>query len=799
MTEEQRKENSKVMSLYMSIIAGVILGYFFGYAGSLTMTEGTDFFTSVGSVIPHIKEGQFLFALNGNSILGMGAAVFAAALIYFFLKLDYDKNHSYKADEIAGTGGFMDKKQMKEYADKYIAADPPALEKMPAIPEGEEIKAEDDAETKKKKALAQINREKKLFSSNMIMSNSFCRPIDSRKLIGNNNVLIVGGAGTGKSRFVMKPNILQMNASYIITDPSGEMILSVGQTLKDHGYKIKIFNISDMGHSNTYNPLNYIRDEAGVKMLIECLISNTTKGDGGGDNQFFVDAEQLLYSACIFYLIDFCNDDSKKNFANIMNMINASSVNEQNANEKSPLDKLFDKCPQDSLAWKYYKAFKQAAGKTLKSIIISCVTRLQPFMTPQVVNLTSSDEMELNKLGDEKTALFIITPQADRTYAFLASMLYSQMFETLYHIGEQQKASGESEQLHIPVRCLMDEFANIGEVPEFPSKLSTMRKYNISATVVLQDIAQIEAMYKDNWKTLVGNCSSIVFLGTQEPNTLKYFSEMLGKKTIRTKSTGVSSGKGGSSKNFQQVGREVMTQEELARMPSDECIVFTQNMRPVRDKKYKYERHPYYNQTADANPELGFTYNQMSAYDNTKAGSLKSILKAKSEMKAHASAVQLKRSENVEKLKEVQGEPQTMVNQVQLPSESVKKLISAWEMKCSMQLADVATDKLPITTLDIPSKYLSAVIDGVSQRLNILPMMVASVFNVTNDDDCMVALVKCHSEEKAQKLKDLLDIKPGVENAVVNGNYIMLIMFRKSFDEYRAKAKNIAVPEEKKA
>jgi hypothetical protein len=345
----------------------------------------------------------------------------------------------------------------------------------------------------------------------------------------------------------------------------------------------------------------------------------------------------------------------------------------------------------------------------------------------------------------------------------------------------------------------MDEFANIGEVPEFPSKLSTMRKYNISATVVLQDIAQIEAMYKDNWKTLVGNCSSIVFLGTQEPNTLKYFSEMLGKKTIRTKSTGVSSGKGGSSKNFQQVGREVMTQEELARMPSDECIVFTQNMRPVRDKKYKYERHPYYNQTADANPELGFTYNQMSAYDNTKAGSLKSILKAKSEMKAHASAVQLKRSENVEKLKEVQGEPQTMVNQVQLPSESVKKLISAWEMKCSMQLADVATDKLPITTLDIPSKYLSAVIDGVSQRLNILPMMVASVFNVTNDDDCMVALVKCHSEEKAQKLKDLLDIKPGVENAVVNGNYIMLIMFRKSFDEYRAKAKNIAVPEEKKA
>lgn len=610
MSQKERDSNMKAMAIYLGVVLGLISIYSFCYIFSLQESERVGLFDSFKIFMGSISEGKFGFEINAQAAYGIPSGAFVGLLVFFFIDNDNKRRRHYDNDTVAGSGGFMDKKEMKEYAEKYIAKDPPAIKEPTAYnPE----------------------KDKDMYSKNMIMSNKFCRPINSRALIGNNNVLIVGGAGTGKSRFYIKPNLLQLNASYVITDPSGEMIFSVGKVLKDHGYKIKIFNISDMGHSNCYNPLEYIRDEAGVNMLIQCFITNTTQGEGGGDNQFFVDAEKLLYSACIFYLRDFCTDRTKNNFASVMDMINASSVNEMDPNASSPLDLLFDKLPHSSLAWKYYKAFKQAAGKTLKSIIISCVTRLQPFMTPQVVNLTKRDELELGMLGNEKTALFIITPQADRTYSFLASMLYSQLFETLYYIGEQQKAAGQSEQLHIPVRCMMDEFANIGEVPEFPSKLATMRKYNISASIVLQDTSQIEAMYKDTWKTLVGNCSTMVFLGTQEPNTLKYFSEMLGNMTVQQESRQIKTGKQGSGNNIGPTKREVMTADELGRMPSDECIVFTQNRRPVRDKKYKYENHPYYSQTADADNSNGFLYNTMSIYRNNSSTGVEYIMRAYTE------------------------------------------------------------------------------------------------------------------------------------------------------------------------
>lgn len=600
LTEEQRQENKKSMTKYMSVVFGGVFSYFFGYIGSMMQEEAQSVGAAIGTAISSLEEGDILFPINGLSMLGIGIGLLTIIPIYFFLKIDTEKNNSYKADEVAGTGGFMSKKELQEYKDTYIKPDPPKPE------------------------------ERDWESPNIIMGNTMRRPVNSRMMKGNNNVLIVGSAGTGKSRFYIKPNVLQMNSSYVITDPSGEIVYSLGKVLQDHGYKIKIFNISDMKHSNCYNPLHYIRDEAGVNSVIDCFINNTTNGKDGED--FWVKAEKLLYSACIYYLRDFCTDESKKNFAHILNMVNASAVDENNPNAKSPLDDLFEALPQSSTAWKTYKAFKQAAGKTLKSIVISCVTRLQPFFTAQVVNLTQQDQLELEKMGDEKTALFIITPQADRTYSFLASMLYSQLFETLYHVGEQQKANGGSEQLKVPVRCMMDEFANIGTVPEFPSKLSTMRKYNISATIVLQDIAQIETMYQDDWKTLVGNCSTIIFLGSSEPNTLKYFSEMLGKKTITSKSRNVS-GKGGS-KGFQQTGREVMTADELGRMDSNYEIVCTFALRPVFDEKYHYEKHPLYNQTADVKEkeeERCFLYRNMATYDNSKPMHINSMLKAKAE------------------------------------------------------------------------------------------------------------------------------------------------------------------------
>lgn len=596
-TEERRVENRKFMNIYMGVVSAIAAAYVFGYIG--TMLEHQSNLTSaIIAMLDELASFHFIYSLSVKSINGILLGLVTGVIVYFASQLHDERYGSYKMDEVAGSAKFMTKKEMKEYLKEVIDPEPTDL----SLP-----------------------------SPNMIMSQQFRRPMNSRKLIGNNNVMVVGGAGSGKSRFVIKPNVLQMNASYVITDPSGEIIYALGKTLKDNGYKIKIFNISDMKHSNCYNPLNYIRDEAGVNMLIDCFIKNTTD-DGAKGDQFFTNAERLLYSACIFYLINHCEDETRKNFGSIISMINASAVDENNPNAKSPLDVLFDSLPKDSLAWKSYKAFKQAAGKTLKSIIISCVTRLQPFLTPQVANLTKTDTLNLERVGDEKTALFIITPQADYTYAFLASMLYSQLFETLYYRCEEQKKMTGSEQLKIPVRCMMDEFANIGEVPEFPSKLATMRKYNISATVVLQDVSQIESMYKDDWKTLVGNCSTIVFLGSQEPNTLKYFSDMLGKGTVKSRNRGLSKGKSDSaSQNFQSSGRELRFADELGRMSPKKCIVFTQNLRPVEDKKYRYETHPRYKFTADANDDFGFKYSEMPVYDNTRFD-CSHILKAKSEV-----------------------------------------------------------------------------------------------------------------------------------------------------------------------
>ena len=530
-------------------------------------------------------------------------AICIGAFVIFYMHNTALKNFSYNPDKLYGDAGFRGEEDRKQYDERYVD-------------HGKYI----DPITKKPVETA---------DPNMIASNDTRLSINDRKTFRNNNFLILGGAGTGKSRFVIKPNLLQENCSYVVTDPSGEIIVSCGKVLSDHGYKIKIFNLSNMGHSNTYNPFNYIRDEAGVLMVIDCLIKNTTGKNEKGD-QFFTNSEKLLYSACIFYLIDFETDESRKNFSSVMDMINMSQVDENNPSSKSELDLMFEQIDQTSLAAKYYKAFKQAAGKTLKSIIISCVVRLQSFMTPQVTRLTGSDNINLASIGDEKTILFIITPQADRTFAFLASMLYSQLFETLYHKGETQKLKTGSERLTYHVRCLMDEFANIGEIPEFPSKLSTMRKYNISATIVLQDNSQLQSMYKDEWRTIMANCDSTIFLGNAEPDTLKYFCEKLGNETVTAQSRGRSYGsKSGSSQNYQQVKRETLTAEEIGRLPNDECLVFLRGERPARDKKFKYETHKNYDLTGDAHSENNYAYDSMLIYDNQSLKGFSSIAAAK--------------------------------------------------------------------------------------------------------------------------------------------------------------------------
>ena len=603
MTERDRKKAAKKSALRIGGIITIVLMYLCGYAGGIMQDEHLETGQAMIMTMERISTFHLFFPLNQLAFTGMLLAICIGAFVIFYMHNTALKNFSYNPDKLYGDAGFRGEEDRKQYDERYVD-------------HGKYI----DPITKKPVETA---------DPNMIASNDTKLSINDRKKLRNNNFLILGGAGTGKSRFVIKPNLLQENCSYVVTDPSGEIIVSCGKVLSDHGYKIKIFNLSNMGHSNTYNPFNYIRDEAGVLMVIDCLIKNTTGKNEKGD-QFFTNSEKLLYSACIFYLIDFETDESRKNFSSVMDMINMSQVDENNPSSKSELDLMFEQIDQTSLAAKYYKAFKQAAGKTLKSIIISCVVRLQSFMTPQVTRLTGSDNINLASIGDEKTILFIITPQADRTFAFLASMLYSQLFETLYHKGETQKLKTGSERLTYHVRCLMDEFANIGEIPEFPSKLSTMRKYNISATIVLQDNSQLQSMYKDEWRTIMANCDSTIFLGNAEPDTLKYFCEKLGNETVTAQSRGRSYGsKSGSSQNYQQVKRETLTAEEIGRLPNDECLVFLRGERPARDKKFKYETHKNYDLTGDAHSENNYAYDSMLIYDNQSLKGFSSIAAAK--------------------------------------------------------------------------------------------------------------------------------------------------------------------------
>lgn len=603
MTERDRKKAAKKSALRIGGIITIVLMYLCGYAGGIMQDEHLETGQAMIMAMERISTFHLFFPLNQLAFTGMLLSICIGAFVIFYMHNTALKNFSYNPDKLYGDAGFRGEEDRKQYDERYVD-------------HGKYI----DPITKKPVETA---------DPNMIASNDTRLSINDRKTFRNNNFLILGGAGTGKSRFVIKPNLLQENCSYVVTDPSGEIIVSCGKVLSDHGYKIKIFNLSNMGHSNTYNPFNYIRDEAGVLMVIDCLIKNTTGKNEKGD-QFFTNSEKLLYSACIFYLIDFETDESRKNFSSVMDMINMSQVDENNPSSKSELDLMFEQIDQTSLAAKYYKAFKQAAGKTLKSIIISCVVRLQSFMTPQVTRLTGSDNINLASIGDEKTILFIITPQADRTFAFLASMLYSQLFETLYHKGETQKLKTGSERLTYHVRCLMDEFANIGEIPEFPSKLSTMRKYNISATIVLQDNSQLQSMYKDEWRTIMANCDSTIFLGNAEPDTLKYFCEKLGNETVTAQSRGRSYGsKSGSSQNYQQVKRETLTAEEIGRLPNDECLVFLRGERPARDKKFKYETHKNYDLTGDAHSENNYAYDSMLIYDNQSLKGFSSIAAAK--------------------------------------------------------------------------------------------------------------------------------------------------------------------------
>ena len=467
------------------------------------------------------------------------------------------------------------------------------------------------------------------FQNNVILTQTERLTMTSRpkdpKTARNKNVLVIGGSGSGKTRFWLKPNLMQMHSSYVVTDPKGTILVECGKMLqrgapklgKDgkpmrdkHGkiiyepYQIKVLNTINFKKSMHYNPFAYIHSEKDILKLVTTLIANT-KGEGKAGDDFWVKAETLLYTALIGY-IHYEAPVEEQNFATLIEFINAMEVREDDEEFKNPVDLMFDALEAEKpnhFAVRQYKKFKLAAGKTAKSILISCGARLAVFDIAELREVTAYDELELDTLGDRKTALFLIMSDTDDSFNFLISMCYTQLFNLLCEKADDVYGG----RLPVHVRCLIDECANIGQIPKLEKLMATIRSREISACLVLQAQSQLKANYKDNADTIIGNCDSSIFLGGKEPTTLKELSAVLGKETIDTYNTGESRGRETShSLNYQKLGKELMSQDELAVMDGGKCILQLRGVRPFLSDKYDITKHPNYHLTADANPKNAF-------------------------------------------------------------------------------------------------------------------------------------------------------------------------------------------------
>ena len=451
------------------------------------------------------------------------------------------------------------------------------------------------------------------------------RPKDP-KTARNKNILVIGGSGSGKTRFFVKPSLLQMHSSYVVTDPKGQLLRETGKLLAHGGpkrdengkpvrdgrgkviyepYRIKVLNTINFSKSMKYNPLAYVRSEKDILKLVNVIIANT-KGDGEKSSEdFWIKAERLLYCALIGY-IWYEAEPEEKNFITLLELINACEAREDNETYKSPVDILFDELAQaqpEHFAVKQYVKFKMAAGKTLKSILVSCGARLSPFDIKELRDIMTEDELELDTMGDRKTALFLIMSDTDTTFNFVIAMLQSQLFNLLCDKADDLYNG----RLPVHVRCLLDEFANIGQIPNFDKLIATIRSREISASIILQSQSQLKTIYKDAADTIVGNCDSTLFLGGKEKSTLKEISELLGKETIDLYNQSENRGSQIShGLSYQKLGKELMSQDELAVMDGGKCIYMLRGVRPFLSEKYDLTKHPNYKYTADADPKNVF-------------------------------------------------------------------------------------------------------------------------------------------------------------------------------------------------
>ncbi|MGI5899702.1 MAG: VirD4-like conjugal transfer protein, CD1115 family [Christensenellales bacterium] len=447
------------------------------------------------------------------------------------------------------------------------------------------------------------------FQNNVILTQTERLTMSSRpkqpKYARNKNILVIGGSGSGKTRFFCKPNIMQMHSSYVITDPKGTVLVECGKLLQRGGYRIKVLNTINFKKSMRYNPFAYLRSEKDILKLVNTIIMNT-KGDGEkAGEDFWVKAERLFYSALIGY-IWYEAPEEEKNFITMLDLINASEAKEDDDEFQSPVDILFEQLEEkdpEHFAVRQYKKFLLSAGKTRASILVSCGARLAPFDIKELRDLLEYDELELDTLGDKKTALFLIMSDTDTTFNFVIAILQSQLFNLLCDKADDVYGG----RLPVHVRCILDEFANIGQIPNFDKLIATIRSREISASIILQSQSQLKSIYKDAADTIVGNCDTTLFLGGKEKSTLKEISEVLGKETIDSFNTSENRGTQVShGLNYQKLGKELMTQDELAVMDGGKCILQLRGVRPFLSDKYDITRHPNYKHLADADKKNEF-------------------------------------------------------------------------------------------------------------------------------------------------------------------------------------------------
>ena len=434
---------------------------------------------------------------------------------------------------------------------------------------------------------------------NVILTKRVSIGLDGYKHRRNLNILVVGGSGSGKTRFFCKPGIMSVNCSYLIVDPKGEMLRSTGYLLKEEGYDVKVFDLIHPRQSDGYNPFTYIRDDPDVLKLMDNLVKNTTPPKGASNDPFWEKAEIALDSALMLYLL-YEAPAEEQNFEMLMFMLECARVMEEDEQYQSPLDLLFQTLEErdpSHIAVREYKVYKQAAGKTAKSILVTASVRLAAFIFPQYAAMMQTDEMDFASMGERKRAIFCVIPVNDGSMNYLVSMLLTQCFQQLY-LRADERYNGR---LPMPVRVIQDEWANVAQPDSYPKVLATCRSYNIGINIIVQNIQSIKALYKDEWEGIIGNCDTLLFLGGgNEPTSLEFVSKLLGKETVHTRTRGQTKGRSGSSSvNYQQTGRDLMTPDEIRMLPTNDALLFIRGEKPVRDKKYNIKKHSNVRRTAD--------------------------------------------------------------------------------------------------------------------------------------------------------------------------------------------------------